>query len=448
MLSGLELLLGLRKIAQWVSNMPQRDYYSQSRCKDRISRFHKNALVLQTIKTLMVAHTNRSVDWNLITDFEESLDSELESTWSNLVRSYGSDFAVFQSAEWFRILLKDRAEKLAIAVGRDHSGRIVSVCPLELTEIDHSVYSFGRCLLKFKMPVASVLGGKPLGDEGGGDGIRSLRVLIQSQWKCVQALRMSIDTADSSLAESFKDMIARRTSLSLFATPSLPFHKLKLEGSFQEHMKRHSSKRRYNSRRELRILEQALGPSRLIMVRSPDELATATNQVESLRAKASEEDREFCSLVIGHFSSVARLTAEAGLQYTALLVSGNRLVAMIWGLRYRNEVHIRSLLTNPSYRSLSSGSVANYLFLQQVMNEKAGENIGCVVYGYGDVNSDHHKLNSITVHTDLLIHRSPKLFVLEKTRNLLLRATTVVKECLRICRKLLVKRTVETAAAT
>jgi hypothetical protein len=338
--------------------------------------------------------------WELVANPNEEFLCGIEAAWLRLLDQAAGTLDVFRSPQWFRVLRADGNSDLAVAIGRDARGAIVGLCPLERRGTDLSVYARGRQLWKTEKRLAWVLGEEPLGRFESGVLAALLRE-VRRAWDGCDGFGVIAHQGDSSLSAALATTAKRSWSITATPVNTLPFHVLDVPGTFEQYLAQHSAKRRYNFRRELRLLAEGVGPVALLPVKTPTEVLQADRlMADAQNAATTSADAEFCRSTRRLFGRRSQLAAAAGLYCAYVLRCGVRVVAVIWGLEFRGDFVVRALATNPQFRPLSAGSVANHQFLRALTDRPASERPRRVVYGYGAISAPHYRVNQQRVHTE------------------------------------------------
>ncbi len=318
----------------------------------------------------------------------------LAPAWEELLTAFGNEQAMYQSPQWFSALLKSDGVNLALAVLRDDGGAVRGLCPIELrrVEIGFNVKGSSRAVRRFL--TATVLGGAPL---WGGPDPELARQFVRAVFEHFPAVD-GVHVSDTSPRSPFRlalEASHERLGLDYFRGN---FHALPMPEALADHLKRFSSKRKYNYRREQRLLEEvAGGPLVEYRACSEPEVQVALDRVEAAsRVCASDVESRFLGVVERHLRE-GLVAARAGLLRSALFSSGSRITAFVLAYQFGSRVHVHAIDKNPELLDYSPGSLAVHLFGLSVY---AADTLGRpqptdVMYGFGGANVAHLPNNII-----------------------------------------------------
>ncbi|QJX00926.1 GNAT family N-acetyltransferase [Frigoriglobus tundricola] len=333
----------------------------------------------------------------------ERLDA-LRPTWDELLARFGSDAAMYQSHRWFEALLRqghDRTLGLAVL---NSDGAVRGLCPFRVQPIEVGFDVAGRTRAARRFQAATVLGGAPLWDDSDPRLTRRFIRAVFDHYPAVDAIHVP----DVSASSWFWRAVEAAQDIGALEYLRGPFHTLAMPATLAEHQKRFSSKRRYNYRREQRLLEEGTG-ALLVEHRvcTGADLRACLDRVDAARSAAtSPAEVTFLNRVAQHLGESFE-QADAGLFRSTLWVCGNRVVVLVLAYQFGTRVHVHVVRKNPELLNYSPGSLAVYLFglsLYAPDGLKRPQPVD-VMYGFGSANQTHLPHNLIETRSRFLLLR-------------------------------------------
>ena len=304
--------------------------------------------------------------------------------WESLIAASDNINAVYQSSGWFEHLYRMMVagERLSLVVARDHRGEAAGFITLRVgcTSLDFQVS--GRTLGGVPLERAFIMGGQPLLPPDTALHDRLFEVLDSAFPDCSCLELAGVPSA------SFVWEYLNRSSLisSRFLVYPVdgfrPYHVLHLPATFREFGSHFSSKKRYNLKRQIRLLGGHEGAGLDLQV------IESKGQVPALLATVTAEGGERwkhqelkpSSEAVRRYHDIYTDLAEHGMLLSYILCHGGRPIASIWGKRFGNVFLAESTSYDKSMAAFSPGTALFYLAMQDLI-EKRG--IRVVNFGFG-----------------------------------------------------------------
>jgi hypothetical protein len=205
---------------------------------------------------------------------------------------------------------------------------------------------------------------------------------------------LSFDPSGRVLAESIL-----RAVVVLGSQPLIPYgrqarHTIPLPATFEEYLAKLTAKKRYNLKRQVRLLKAfANGALELRRVDTPEDVPLLVESVSALRRvpPAPGEDLRLMDL------------ARRGILLGYLLLCGKRRCAVVIGLQHDRTFRLDEMAHDQSIAALSPGSTALYMLIEDLIRQR----MGMVDFGYGEPAYPYRSTN-VTVErgTILLLRRT------------------------------------------
>lgn len=161
-------------------------------------------------------------------------------------------------------------------------------------------------------------------------------------------------------------------------------HMMPVPASMDDYLGQFSAKKRYNIKRQLRLLSEAGGELSLTRIER-------ASQVLEMRA-ALAEILPPLSMARVQRQATGEALAQRGLLLCYVMRAGQSVVAVIVGTRSQDALHIHRIHVDPPLRRLSAGTLAMHMAAEDVIRMACFRYID---FGYGspryDFNSSHIK---------------------------------------------------------
>jgi CelD/BcsL family acetyltransferase involved in cellulose biosynthesis len=345
--------------------------------------------------------------WEFLSSPHDWSAAELRRDWQRLIEQRSHVKMVYQTPGWFDHVMSQHSQaQITMAVTRDRSGRVSGIAPIRVSRESLNLHVAGVTLGRIFMCQAHFVGGLPLLPHGR-LALENLVAAIFSKHPQVDGIGLSCSEVGSSLWHHLHSSKALRDSYLLLVVEGIhPYHLLPLPRTFDEYLNQYSAKKRYNLKRQIRILrEHGGGRLELLRIDSP---ARAQDLVDA-KAQMTPSPGRFLGLVASQpvetwsHHKVADL-AERGFLRSYVLFCGEEPVSLIEGVQHEKTYFARQTLYRPDYAPFSPGACLLYLLVEDLLTHRPVE---VIEFGFGEPSPRHHVSNlSLEVGTVLLLRKT------------------------------------------
>jgi hypothetical protein len=336
--------------------------------------------------------------WSLLVSGTGPASPGIRVGWRELVESSDDPFVLYQSPEWFDHVrtcggLLGTAHSLAIR--RDPHRGLVAVVPLFLeNERCRLPLVLGRFYQTRSMEMVVLKSGNLLMRPGGEwfNGLFSA-LLKRFPRRPIKIENIPLNGPLHRYLHT-SPMIAQ--NYLFYRVPYLErVHVVSLPATYNDFMEQYSAKKRYNLRRQLRLLSEQ--PGGKLQLRSYQSVEDAADLCESYGALLRAYDaamhdplaREDMTLV-----QAARISqAKHGIERSYVLKLGDRPVSCCVGSQVAKTCLVLKTVYDPAYAAFSPGTVLLHLVIEDLINK----GVTHINMGYGD---PLHELRSTNVVLD------------------------------------------------
>jgi hypothetical protein len=284
-------------------------------------------------------------------------------------------------------------DRIAVAVTRDRTGQVNGIAPFRIAAGSLDFHVSEHTLARIPVRKALMLGGLPLFPENEG----VLDKLFDWMWSFlpkVGGISLSGMEVGSFLWQYLHTSEAlRKRYLVHVAEGVRPYHILPLPKTFEEYLAQYHAKKRYNLKRQIKILrERGGGRLELRRIDSPGD-AQCLLDAEALMAP---DPRRFSGLggkQADSFWTRRKIVdmAERGFLRSYVLTCGDEPISLIKGLQYGTTYSALQTLYRKDYASLSPGAACQYLVVEDLLKYRPAQLID---FGFGEPNEKHHTSNA------------------------------------------------------
>jgi hypothetical protein len=373
-----------------------------------------------------MARRHTTCVWEVVSAAEGWRGAEIQEAWHRLAGGVATPNGLYRSPEWFEHLHARQPEhRYAVAVGRDAAGRVVGVAPVRCARQDLAFNLGGRRLARVPLEMVSVPGSTPLcpEDEGVYDGF--CLALVRAFPHC-QGIRIDPVFQGGFLGKYLEtSALLKDQFLPYPAGEPRHFSVLPLSGTYDGFMARFNKKKRYNLRRQERVLrEQFPDGLSLQQVRSAQDVPPFVRSLRALSVAngqpAMNDDAAYWAQVEGDLVDLAG----RGLLRSYCLASGALPLASMRACQYRDTFRVQGTGFHARFGNLSPGTTLFQLVVQDLI--ESGD-VKEVQLGMGDPELSHYASYSYFVTP------CASFFVLRKTlRN---RACVASHSLLQSCKR-------------
>ena len=172
-----------------------------------------------------------------------------------------------------------------------------------------------------------------------------------------------------------------------------PYHILPLPPTFEQYLAQYNSKKRYNLKRQIKILsERGGGRLELRRIDSPDDVQCLLDA----EAQRAPDPRRFSGLggkQADSFWTRRKIVdmAERGFLRSYVLTCGDEPISLIKGLQYGTTYSTLQTLYRKDYAPLSPGATCQHLVVEDLLKYRPAQLID---FGFGEPNANHHTANA------------------------------------------------------
>jgi CelD/BcsL family acetyltransferase involved in cellulose biosynthesis len=329
---------------------------------------------------------------------------EIRSTWGRLIAACDGAGVVEKSPEFLDYLLSTHdPSRFHLATVRDDAGSLVGVVPLRVTGTGLRVAVSGQVLWESRARAVTVLGGEPLlpADPAPHD---VLFAAIEAELPDYPAIALPAVPVDGFLADYLKTSTFIKDKFTIYSADGVRgCHSIPLPATVGEYRAKMSGKRRYNLRRQAKLLRDhgRGGRLELMRVESPHQVGELVEAVNAPpgAGRLSRWGRAD-PLVVDRLE--AEEFARRGLLLTFLLMCGGRPCAALTGLQYRGVYYLEGIPRDRALDRVSPGSTALHLAIEDLI---LNTSIRRIDLGFGEPAYSHSSTNVVEARASLLLLR-------------------------------------------
>ncbi len=332
----------------------------------------------------------------------------IRSRWQTLVNGSTNPYVMYQSALWWDHLLATTADpQLSFVIVQNDAGEVMGLSPVQVQQSTLDFCFHSRSLLSLSLPVMHILGSEPFLPKDSQIQAQFFGTLSRSFPQCSGIYLKSI-SRESPWWEYFENG-ERRDDDCLVYRPAgkRPFHRLILPSTFDEYLLQFSRKKRYNLKRQERLLrEYGGGNLELRRVESPDMTENLVSAVATIEANTWQQ-RMVGTRIVDDLATRRRMSdlAERGVLRSYLLRCGDAFCAYVVGYQFRNVFHYSDVGFDERFAELSPGSVLLYMLIADLIENRRPSEL---LFGIG---YESYKEQFANRHSEdvslLLLKRSP-----------------------------------------
>lgn len=325
-------------------------------------------------------------------------DTTILSAWRELLSVSTSAEKVYQSPEFFDFLTdtnngNDHIEVLAIR--HSDSKQIAGIIPIRFRTQSFR-YSLGsKSLAEPAVEVITLLGSTPLISDAAG-GFEALLKYLFTTYPACDAISMpalSFDSVWHTYVQCSPVIYKEYRCYVLEGWREC--HLIPLARSFDEYLQRFSSKKRFNLKRQIRLLREFSGADLQL------DRIEHTDQIPALiAARESMVPAEWLASLLG--PKVYQGLARQALFLSYILRSGDRMYATIIATRSEKKLLIHNIYYHADVAHLSAGISILYMVIEDLITKLHMESIDL---GYSNPANNHHASNEIEIRGHMLLLR-------------------------------------------
>ncbi|MGA1863751.1 MAG: GNAT family N-acetyltransferase [bacterium] len=325
--------------------------------------------------------------------------------WQRMLQKSKSLFTMYQSPEWWDHLdAKCNDSELCLIIAKNIKGELIGVLPLQVTT--HVLnFMLGRFLLmRLSLKSAIVLGGQPLLSEYG-DVYGHLFNFVWSALPDCNAIYMKSVPRESSAWQFFVSCHWQSNDYFIYRPDGVrTFHSVNLPSTFNEYISKFSKKKRYNLKRQVRLLREHFdGKLNLICVDSDHAVDEFVDGMESVTSHAWQYRQKILKLSdLTMKKKELKDLALRGLLRSYLLKCGDHYSAFVLGYQFQEIFHYSDISYDERLARFSPGNVMLYMLIEDLISRKPPQWIN---FGIGDSEYKRQFGNCLSEDTDILLLR-------------------------------------------
>ncbi len=369
--------------------------------------------------------------WSLLPTTRQSSTPIFRDEWRELLQSSDDPFGLYQSPEWFDLMRNAQdgsGHPHAVAVRRDKQGRLIGVVPLFGTEEPiRFPLVFGLLHTTSRRKMIKLLSGCLLLPPGE-DWIDGLFKSLAKRNPHRPVLKIESIPRPGPLYDYLQSSARIRAGYFLQEVPGPSrIHTIPLPTTYEKFLASYSAKKRYNLRRQLRLLQtRTAGKLAMYRYESSEEIPElVTNYATLLQACGKiavpyEFDRKFPSFEDQH-GQLARV----GLLRSYVLKDAEHPVACVLGYHFGKTFCLGQTRHDPAYEAVSPGTALLHMVIEDLIKDGR---IELVNLGYGAPKSDYQSTNVARDYVSYwLIPRTPKSRVFQTCYQTFRRSVALLK---------------------
>jgi CelD/BcsL family acetyltransferase involved in cellulose biosynthesis/sRNA-binding carbon storage regulator CsrA len=331
--------------------------------------------------------------WNLYTTPARWSSSEVRTEWKRLLAQSANLEVVYQSPEWFDHLNETSAPgRRLLAVARDPAGQLMGLAPLNLGRGTLPFVVSGLVLGTVSFPELAILGGQPLLPEVAGTE-ESLIATLRTAFPRCAAIDLGAIAKKSYRWQRLQESPIVQASHQPYVMDGFrECHVLPLPETFEEYLGKFSSKRRYNLKRQVRLLrEQGGGKLTLQRVDGREQVWPFLEGTRELLSRSGP--KEGVAAWMGERPGLLKRLfdqAERGLLRSYLMHCGDVCVGCVCGRQYRDTYYFDASTYHQEWARFSPGTVLLHLIIEDLIR---GQQTRLIHFGFGEPYYEHSATN-------------------------------------------------------
>jgi CelD/BcsL family acetyltransferase involved in cellulose biosynthesis len=335
--------------------------------------------------------------WSVLVAAASSKSVGLRREWRELLDASDDPFAFYQSPEWFdhmREVQGSTSSANFLAIRRDAHQGLVAIVPLFVTsERCRFPLVRGRSYWTRPITMIKIMSGRLLIRPG------TERVIgpFDAVYKRYPGLpiRISSVPVDGPLYNYLHSSKIINDRYIICQVPGLEHvHVIPLPPTYAQFLERYTAKKRYNLRRQIRLLSERTGGK--INWReyksSGDVPELRQSFAELLRKRGRLRDRGGDVVELSWPESQYNSLARMDLLRSFVLKDGDRPVCCILGYQFDNTFLAGQTIYDPEYAAYSPGAALLHIVVEALIGEKS---VTAINLGYGDPQAEYRSTNVV-----------------------------------------------------
>jgi hypothetical protein len=299
----------------------------------------------------MLTSTGLVTRYRIDCDGSQYADEAFRSAWRSLLSTSTSPEPIYQSPEFFEVLREttdDRDNLALLSIREVETDELVGVVPIRRMTVSLTFPLGSRSLGSVKLQAIILLGSVPLIPLDG-DVFGQLCIYLLNRYPQCNAISMLALPRESEFHRHIKQSPALRTKLISYVRDGWrESHAIPLPESFDHYLRQFSSKKRFNLKRQIRLLKEHVdGDLYLRKITSPEEVPGFFGALKTIATP------ELLEKLISERSLLE--LSKQGLLHSYLLTSAQKALAIIVATRSKHVLHISNILYPPEIENISVG---------------------------------------------------------------------------------------------
>jgi GNAT acetyltransferase-like protein len=324
---------------------------------------------------------------------------ELVGSWTRLVDARVNHDSLCQTPQYFEHLSAiDGPRSLSLLAVHAPDGRLAGVVPLHRLRWALPFEVSGRGVAASRFRAVEVLGSQPLVPDDPMLHDRVFGAVADAFPEC-EAVVMGSVPIKSFLWRYCETSRELRTRFLVYPYGQRSCHTIPLPATFEEYLARLSGKKRYNLRRQVRRLGEAV---ELRCIERPDDVPALAEAVAALGLPAAGgPDRSIPGAPVIEVEKFTDLAAH-GLLLCYVLVSDGRPCAVTIGMKHAGTYQLACISHNHAVAALSPGSTLVFMLIEDLIRR---HHIETIDFGFGEPAQPYPSIHVLEERASLLLFR-------------------------------------------
>src|SRR5450830_1727170 len=318
--------------------------------------------------------------------------------WRRLILNGESQKKIFQTPEFFNFLdnTNKRCEQLEVfSVTEVEREEIIGVVPVSFKTQQVSFQVGRKNYLSRNINIIELLGSIPLMPTEPALIEHLFNYLFQQFNEC-HAISMSALPSDSNLWHATKKYVIVRGGFCIcIINDWRECHTIPLPTNFELYLKQFSTKKRYNLKRQMKLLQENSGELYLHRVQKSSDVMQLVSAIDKLAS--NEEKNNYLSEV------ELKELAECNLLLCYVLNCADVPSALIFGIYSNNVLHVFDILYSKNLARFSMGTIILHLAIEDMISSLK---VSSIDLGYGSPGHSYQSTNITKERGQVLVFRN------------------------------------------
>ena len=332
-----------------------------------------------------------SPGWEFVDSPAEWSAPSLRREWESLTSQPGHPRQIYQTSAWFdHIVATCSGQRVLLAVKRDTDGRLQGLVPIRIAREPLEFRVAGHALGSLTTRNALIMGGLAGVPEDQAI-LDSLFTSLSRALSDCDAIRLSCVAVESRLWRylSTASLIRENFLLHVVQAVGPSYSVLRLPATFDEYLAHYSAKKRYNLKRQLRLLrDHGKGRLELRRIETPE----GVPQLLDAEAWVLATPARSATLIAGRAYRTWRPDevldlAERGFLRSYILECGTGPIGIVKGVQYAKTYSVMDTVYRDDHASFSPGTTTLYLTIEDLLKHRSVETVD---FGFGMPRQSFH----------------------------------------------------------